>query len=217
MAASADKDLAEQIDTIRADIASLTKIVSQLVSDTAGIHASLKQRISNAARSAVNEAEKLGGEAMHAAVTGVEAKIERNPLTAAHRSRVWGRDRDLHPQIVRRRMSHSRNSSPQSKKRTQTEDYSGEGPPIRRRHVPWFRRSRKSLPVLKNGTYFPVTETVVPVRGLRPTRAGRFLTETAPKPRSSTRSPRDSASVIWRRMTLTICSTCAGRGAGWLR
>jgi ElaB/YqjD/DUF883 family membrane-anchored ribosome-binding protein len=82
MAASADKDLAEQIDIIRADIASLTKTVSQLVSDTAGIHASLKQRISNAARSAVNEAEKLGGEAMHAAVTGVEAKIERNPLTA---------------------------------------------------------------------------------------------------------------------------------------
>lgn len=89
MAASADKDLAEQIDIIRADIASLTKTVSQLVSDTAGIHASLKQRISNAARSAVNEAEKLGGEAMHAAargataaVTSVEAQIERNPLTA---------------------------------------------------------------------------------------------------------------------------------------
>ena len=96
MAASADKDLAEHLETIRADIAALTKSVSQLATDTAGIQASLKQRVSNAAKSAIgagehilNEAEKLGGEAMHAtargataAVAGVEGQIERNPLTA---------------------------------------------------------------------------------------------------------------------------------------
>ena len=50
-----------------------------------------------------------------------------------------------------------------------------------------------SLPVLKKGTYFSDTVTCSPVRGLRPVRAGRFLTEKAPKPRSSTRSPRASA------------------------
>jgi ElaB/YqjD/DUF883 family membrane-anchored ribosome-binding protein len=96
MAASADKDLAEHLETIRADIASLTKSVSQLATDTAGIQANLRQRVRNAAKSAVgageeilNEAEKLGSEAMHAAarganaaVTGVETQIERNPLTA---------------------------------------------------------------------------------------------------------------------------------------
>ena len=70
-----------------------------------------------------------------------------------------------------------------------------------------FSRSRISLPALKNGTYFSVTGTLVPVRGLRPTRAGRFFTENAPKPRSSTRSPRDSAAAISSRMALTMCST----------
>ena len=96
MAATADKDLAEHLETIRADIAALTKSVAQLATDTAGIQAGLKQRVSNAAKSAIgageqvlHEAENLGGEAMHAAarganaaVTGVEKQIERNPLTA---------------------------------------------------------------------------------------------------------------------------------------
>lgn len=96
MVASADKDLAQHLETIRADIASLTKTVSQLAGDTAGIQANLKQRVSNAAKSAgaiggqvLNEAEKLGGEVMHAAghgagaaVTSVRVQIERNPLTA---------------------------------------------------------------------------------------------------------------------------------------
>ena len=45
------------------------------------------------------------------------------------------------------------------------------------------------MPVLKNGTDFCSTETWAPVRGLRPVRAGRCLTEKAPKPRNSTRSP----------------------------
>jgi len=96
MAASADKVLAEHLEIIRADIASLTKTVSQLAADTARIQTSLKQRVGNAAKSAVgageailNEAEKLGGEAMHATarratavVDAVEVQFKRNPLIA---------------------------------------------------------------------------------------------------------------------------------------
>src|SRR3981189_3333891 len=48
-----------------------------------------------------------------------------------------------------------------------------------------FRRSRISLPVLKNGTLFWSTGTCAPVRGLRPARAGRCFTENAPKTRNS--------------------------------
>src|SRR5216684_7780234 len=70
-----------------------------------------------------------------------------------------------------------------------------------------FRRSRISLPVLKNGTDFWSTATCAPVLGLRPARARRFLTEKAPKPRNSTRSPRASAATISPRIALTIFST----------
>ena len=90
MAASTDKDVAEQLETIRADISKLSETVSELASHTAGIHASLKERLTNAAKSAVSEAEKLGDEAMHAAARGataavsdIEAEIARHPLTAA--------------------------------------------------------------------------------------------------------------------------------------
>jgi hypothetical protein len=40
------------------------------------------------------------------------------------------------------------------------------------------------------------TETVAPLRGLRPARALRCFTENVPKPRSSTRSPRASAAEM---------------------
>ena len=46
-----------------------------------------------------------------------------------------------------------------------------------------------------------------PVRGLRPVRAGRCLTEKAPKPRNSTRSPLAMAAVISPRIALTMFST----------
>src|SRR5690606_22639481 len=69
-----------------------------------------------------------------------------------------------------------------------------------------FSRSRISLPALNCGTYFSPTSTCSPVRGLRPTRAGRFLTEKAPKPRNSTRSPRAMASPISSRIALTMFS-----------
>src|ERR1700684_3514235 len=68
-------------------------------------------------------------------------------------------------------------------------------------------RSRISLPVLKNGTHFWSTATWAPVRGLRPVRAGRCFTENAPKPRSSTLSPRAIAAMISLRMALTMFST----------
>jgi hypothetical protein len=42
MATNTDKDVAEQLETIRADISALSETVSQLASHTAGIHASLK-------------------------------------------------------------------------------------------------------------------------------------------------------------------------------
>jgi hypothetical protein len=46
-----------------------------------------------------------------------------------------------------------------------------------------------------------------PVRGLRPIRAWRCLTENAPKSRNSTRSPRASAAMISLKIALTIFST----------
>src|ERR1700730_3461111 len=70
-----------------------------------------------------------------------------------------------------------------------------------------LRRSRISLPVLKNGTLLRSTDTCAPVRGLRPVRAGRFLTETAAKPRHLTRPPRAIAATISPRIALTIFST----------
>src|SRR6516165_5595898 len=70
-----------------------------------------------------------------------------------------------------------------------------------------LRRSRISLPVLKNGTHFLSTATCAPVRGLRPVRAGRCLTENAPKPRNSTRSARDIAATISPSIALTMFST----------
>jgi putative ABC transport system substrate-binding protein len=42
--------------------------------------------------------------------------------------------------------------------------------------------------------------TCAPLRGLRPARGGRCLTENTPNPRISTRSPRASALTIWSRI-----------------
>ena len=66
-----------------------------------------------------------------------------------------------------------------------------------------LRRWRISLPVLNTGIAFSDTATAAPVRGLRPRRASRRFTEKAPKPRSSTRSPRASASAMVSRIALT--------------
>src|SRR5690349_10272656 len=100
-----------------------------------------------------------------------------------------GHDAEFNSRTSRRRLSRTRGGN---------RDQAG---------VALFSRSRISLPVLKNGTDFCATETWAPVRGLRPVRAGRFFTEKAPKPRSSTRSPRAMAATISFRMALTMFST----------
>jgi hypothetical protein len=64
-----------------------------------------------------------------------------------------------------------------------------------------------SLLVLNIGISFSATATTCPLRGFRPVRASRLLTLKAPKPRSSTRLPRASASAIVPRMVLTTAST----------
>jgi ElaB/YqjD/DUF883 family membrane-anchored ribosome-binding protein len=96
MAAKAEEDLADHIERIRADIAALSETVAHLVSDTAGIQATLKKRVNAAARQAaqaggdiLGEATAMGEEAMEAAAKGataavntIETEIARNPLTA---------------------------------------------------------------------------------------------------------------------------------------
>ena len=96
MAARTEEDLAEHIERIRSDIASLSQTVSQLVNDTAGIQATLKRRVNAAAKQAaqtggdiLGEATALGEEAVEAAARGataavdsIETQIARNPLTA---------------------------------------------------------------------------------------------------------------------------------------
>lgn len=91
-----ERDLAEHLETIRKDISALSETVGQLVSDTAGIQASLKKRVTAAARQAtaageqiVSEAAEMGSDALNmvgrqanAAVSTVEQEIARNPLTA---------------------------------------------------------------------------------------------------------------------------------------
>ncbi len=91
--AAAPDNFASHLATIRSDIGALAKTVSQLGSDTAGIHRSLAERIGNAAIGAggrfITEAESFGGDAIHAAargasaaVEGVQEEIENNPLVA---------------------------------------------------------------------------------------------------------------------------------------
>jgi ElaB/YqjD/DUF883 family membrane-anchored ribosome-binding protein len=96
MASNPEKDLADSLERIRADIASLSGTVGQLVSDTAGIQASLKKRVNSAAKQAaavgeefLSEASEIGSEALQAAtksasaaVDNVETQIARNPFTA---------------------------------------------------------------------------------------------------------------------------------------
>lgn len=96
MASTTEKDLSDHLERIRSDISSLSETVATLVSDTAGIKTTLKRTAGNAAKQAaafgeevMHEAHELGSEAMHAAARGanaavssVEAQIERNPITS---------------------------------------------------------------------------------------------------------------------------------------
>ena len=84
-----ERDMAEQLETIRADITTLTATVSRLVTDIAGIQTSLIHGRRSAVGDALNETGWLTGPAMHparggivAAIARIEAEIERNPLIA---------------------------------------------------------------------------------------------------------------------------------------
>jgi ElaB/YqjD/DUF883 family membrane-anchored ribosome-binding protein len=96
MAASPDKELADNLDKIRADIASLTESVKTLLSDSAGIQSALKSKVNATAKQAatmgermLNEAGEMGAEAIHTAqkqatvaLNSVEGQIKQNPFAA---------------------------------------------------------------------------------------------------------------------------------------
>ena len=63
MATKAEEDLSDHIERIRADIAALSETVAHLVSDTAGIQATLKKRVNAAARQAAQTGGDILGEA----------------------------------------------------------------------------------------------------------------------------------------------------------
>ena len=73
-----ERELSEHFETIRKDIAALTDTVGQLVSDTAGIQASLKKRVSALGNDAFQAAAKQAT----AAVSSMETGIAHNPLIA---------------------------------------------------------------------------------------------------------------------------------------
>ena len=94
--AAKEEDVAALIERIRADIAGLSETVSQLVTDTSGIQATLRKRVNSAAKGAakaggdlLGEATAIGEEAIDAAaksataaVSTIESEIARNPLTS---------------------------------------------------------------------------------------------------------------------------------------
>ena len=67
-----------------------------------------------------------------------------------------------------------------------------------------FNLILSSFPVLKKGTFFSDTSTGSPVRVLRAFLGGLSLTENAPKPRSSTLFPLDSAFEISSKKVLLV-------------
>lgn len=73
-----ERELSEHFETLRKDIAALTETVSQLVSDTAGIQASLKKRVTALGSDAFEAAAKQAT----AAVSSVETGIAHNPIIA---------------------------------------------------------------------------------------------------------------------------------------
>src|SRR6185312_3661598 len=96
MATTSEKELNDNLDRIRADIASLTDSVKTLMADSAGIQSALKSKVNATARQAANvgermlhEAGEFGSEALDAAqkqathaVSSVEGQIRQNPFAA---------------------------------------------------------------------------------------------------------------------------------------
>lgn len=96
MANNADKDVADGLEKIRSDIASLSATVAQLASDGADMRSALKKKVNATARQAAAAGEDLLGEASDMAhqafasagksasamVDNVEGQIVRNPMMA---------------------------------------------------------------------------------------------------------------------------------------
>ncbi|MCP4385429.1 MAG: hypothetical protein GY798_29120 [Hyphomicrobiales bacterium] len=96
MATNAEKEMAENLDKLRADIAELSATVKTLVSDTVGAQSELKKKLDETARHAAAAGESIlhgaaekGNEALHSAaqqashkLDEIEVKISRNPFTA---------------------------------------------------------------------------------------------------------------------------------------
>lgn len=96
MATQSEKEMAQNIDQLRADIAALSSTVKTLLSDTSGIQSTLKKTLDETAQKATQAGEKIlrdagdmGNEALHAAAKQathtlgeVEVKIARNPFAA---------------------------------------------------------------------------------------------------------------------------------------
>ncbi|HMN85936.1 MAG TPA: hypothetical protein PKA74_08130 [Bauldia sp.] len=93
---AAEKEFTDNLEKIKAEISALTETVSKLVSDTAGMQATLKKKVNSAAKQAtamgedlVSDAVEMGNDAIHAAartaygaIDNVETQIARNPMTA---------------------------------------------------------------------------------------------------------------------------------------
>jgi len=91
-----DKDIADQLATIKNDMSALIQSVANLASETDSIKRGLGQRFGDAAKIAVDagdwlldKAESVGGDAVHyaergaaAAMSEVQGQIKRNPLSA---------------------------------------------------------------------------------------------------------------------------------------
>jgi len=91
-----DKDIADQLATIKNDMSALIQSVTKLASETDSIKRGLGQRFGDAAKVAVDagdwlldKAESVGGDAVNlagrgavAAMSEVQGQIERNPLSA---------------------------------------------------------------------------------------------------------------------------------------
>jgi len=96
MATPTEKELTDNLEKIRADIASLTASVKSLAAESAGIQTALKNKVSETAKQAMNtgervlhHAEEMGSDALHAAqrqasqaVDTVEGQIRQNPFAA---------------------------------------------------------------------------------------------------------------------------------------
>lgn len=96
MATPTEKELSDNLDRIRADIASLTESVKTLVADSAGIQSALKSKVNATARQAANAGERVlheagekGAEVLEAAhkhadqaLNTVEGHIRTNPFAA---------------------------------------------------------------------------------------------------------------------------------------